>query len=80
MGPTAGRDFQHTDVCVEGGRAAKEVCRGYGVSSATDYKWKPKYGGMEASDIVRLKEFEEENRRLKMNGENFLRQSRCTPT
>ena len=50
---------------VEGGRTAKEVCRGYGVSSATDYKWKPKYGGMEASDIVRLKELEEENRRLK---------------
>ncbi|BEQ13170.1 MAG: transposase [Deltaproteobacteria bacterium] len=50
---------------VEGGRTAKEVCREYGVSSATYYKWKSKYGGMEASDIVRLKELEEENRRLK---------------
>jgi putative transposase len=50
---------------VEGGRTAKEVRREYGVSSATYYKWKSKYGGMEASDIVRLKELEEENRRLK---------------
>jgi putative transposase len=36
---------------VEGGRTATEVCREYGVSSATYYKWKSKYGGMEASDI-----------------------------
>ncbi len=50
---------------VEGGRTAAEVCREYGVSSATYYKWKSKYGGMEASDIRRLKELEEENRRLK---------------
>lgn len=50
---------------VEAGRTAKEVCREYGVSSATYYKWKSKYGGMESSDIKRLKELEEENRRLK---------------
>lgn len=50
---------------VEAGRTAKEVCREYGVSSATYYKWKSKYGGMEASDIKRLKELEDENRRLK---------------
>jgi len=50
---------------VEAGRTAKEVCREYGISSATYYKWKSKYGGMEASDIKRLKELEEENRRLK---------------
>ena len=49
----------------DGGRAVKEVCREYGVSSATFYKWKTKYGGMEASDIQRLKELGEENRRLK---------------
>ena len=49
----------------DGGRAVKEVCREYGVSSATFYKWKSKYDGMEASDIQRLKELEEENRRLK---------------
>ena len=49
----------------EAGRAVKEVCREYGVSNATFYKWKSKYGGMEASDIQRLKDLEEENRRLK---------------
>lgn len=50
---------------VEAGRTVKEVCREYGFSSATYYTWKSKYGGMEASDIQRLKELEEENRRLK---------------
>ena len=50
---------------VEGGRQVKEVCREYGVSDATYYNWKVKYGGMEASDIRRLKEMEDENRRLK---------------
>ncbi len=49
----------------EGGRAVKDVCREYGRSDATYYNWKPKYGGMEASDIKRLKELEDENRRLK---------------
>ena len=50
---------------VEGGRTATDVCREYGISSATYYKWKSKYGGMELSDIRRLKELEDENRRLK---------------
>ena len=50
---------------VEGGRMVKEVCREYGMSDATYYNWKAKYGGMEASDIKRLKELEQENRRLK---------------
>lgn len=50
---------------VEGGRSATEVCREHGISSATYYKWKSKYGGMELSDIRRLKELEDENRRLK---------------
>ena len=50
---------------VEGGRQVKEVCREYGVSDATYYNWKSKYGGMEAFDIRRLKEMEDENRRLK---------------
>ncbi len=50
---------------VESGRTVKEVCREYGFSDATYYKWKAKYGGMEASDIKRLKELEEENHRLK---------------
>ena len=50
---------------VEGARMVKEVCREYGISDATYYNWKSKYGGMEASDIKRLKELEDENRRLK---------------
>lgn len=50
---------------VEGGRKVKEVCREYGISDATYYNWKGKYGGMQASDIKRLKELEDENRRLK---------------
>lgn len=50
---------------VEGGRKVKDVCREYGISDATYYNWKSKYGGMTASDIKRLKELEDENRRLK---------------
>lgn len=50
---------------VEGGRTVGEVCREYGISDATYSNWKSKYGGMEVSDVKRLKELEEENRRLK---------------
>lgn len=50
---------------VEAGRQVKEVCREYGISDATYYNWKAKYGGMEASDVKKLKALEEENRRLK---------------
>ena len=41
------------------------IWRQYGISSATYYKWKAKYGGLEASDVKRLKELEHENSRLK---------------
>lgn len=50
---------------VEAGRTVRDVCREHQVSEATYYKWKTKYGGMEAADIKRLRELEEENRRLK---------------
>jgi len=50
---------------VEGGRMVKDVCREYGISDATYYNWKSKYGGMTASDVKKLKELEDENRRLK---------------
>lgn len=50
---------------VESGRKVKEVCREYGMSDATYYNWRAKYGGMEVSDIKRLKELERENQRLK---------------
>ena len=41
------------------------MCRKYGISNATFYKWRSRYGGMEVSDARRLKALEEENRRLK---------------
>ena len=41
---------------VEGGRTAREVCREYEISEATYYNWKSKYGGMEASDVRKLKD------------------------
>ena len=50
---------------VEAGRETKDVCREYGISPATYYGWKSKFGGMSASDVKRLKDLEEENRRLK---------------
>ena len=42
-----------------------ELCREHGISSATFYKWRARYGGMDASLMARLKELEDENRRLK---------------
>jgi putative transposase len=50
---------------VEGGIAVKDVCREHGISNATYYKWKSKYGGMEASDVQRMRDLEAENRKLK---------------
>ena len=50
---------------VEGGRTVAEVCREYEISTATYHNWKAKYGGMEVSDIRRLKDLENENQRLK---------------
>jgi putative transposase len=49
----------------EAGRTTREICREHSISEATFYNWKSKYGGMEASDVKRLKELEEENSRLK---------------
>ena len=50
---------------VEAGKTVRDVCREHEISDATYYKWKTKYGGMEAADIRRLRELEDENRRLK---------------
>ena len=49
----------------EAGISAPELCREHGMSSATFYKWRAKYGGMDASMMSRLKELEDENSRLK---------------
>jgi putative transposase len=50
---------------VEAGVSVPEICRELGISSATFYKWRAKFGGMDASMIARLKELEAENSRLK---------------
>jgi putative transposase len=50
---------------VEGGMGLAEVCREHAISNATFYKWRSKYGGMDASMISDLKVMEDENRRLK---------------
>ena len=47
------------------GRPVKEICRKHGISDATYYNWKSKYGGMNASDLKRLKEMESEMSTLK---------------
>jgi len=49
----------------EAGVATADLCRKHGVSSATFYKWKAKYGGLDVSDAKRLKALEDENAKLK---------------
>ena len=49
----------------EAGAKTADVCRKHGISSATFYKWKGKYGGLEVSDAKRLKALEDENAKLK---------------
>ena len=49
----------------DSGVAVKEVCRKYGISDATYYKWKSKYGGLEVSYVRRMRELEAENSKLK---------------
>lgn len=49
----------------ESGITVSELCREFGMSTATFYKWRSKYGGMDTSMMKRLKELEDENRRLK---------------
>ena len=49
----------------DAGTPIPDLCREHGMSSASFYKWRSKYGGMDASLMAKLKELEEENRRLK---------------
>lgn len=49
----------------EAGKKTPDLCREYGISATTFNNWKAKYGGMKSSDVKRLRELEEENRRLK---------------
>jgi putative transposase len=50
---------------VEAGAKVSELCRRHGISDATFYTWRSKYGGLEISEMRRLRQLEEENRRLK---------------
>ena len=50
---------------LEAGATAEVVCRELGISRSTLYQWRSKYGGMEVSQVRRLRELEEENRKLK---------------
>lgn len=50
---------------LESGESPQALCKEVGIVSSTLYKWKSKYGGMEVSQVKRLKELEDENRRLK---------------
>jgi len=49
----------------ESGVPVSELCREHGMGNSTFYKWRSKYGGMDASLMARMKELEDENRRLK---------------
>ena len=49
----------------EAGGSVSDICKEHGISQGTFYNWRNKYGGMDAKMIIRVKEFEEENRRLK---------------
>jgi putative transposase len=49
----------------DNGKSVEEIARDHGVSKASFYKWRQRYGGMEATELKRLKELEEENRKLK---------------
>ena len=55
----------HALAQAEAGVPVKELCRKYGVSEATFYAWRKKYGSLTASELKRLKQLEEENRKLK---------------
>ena len=58
-------DIIHILKEVESGKVVAEVCRQYGVSEATIYNWRKKYGGLDVSDVKKMRAMEEENTRLK---------------
>lgn len=71
------RDFSEEEIIsilklVQAGRTVEDVCCEHEISEATYYRWKAKYGGMEAADIPRLRELEDENRRLKQKYADLL--------
>ena len=63
-GPNRGYEREHL-ANGEAGRKVADLCRTHGITEQTHYRWKAKYGGMELSEMQRLKQVEDENRRLK---------------
>lgn len=61
----------------DAGVPVNEIWRKHGISSATYYKWKAKYGGMDASEIKRMKALEEENQRLKTMSAELMLENRA---
>ena len=57
--------LREAEVRLAQGQSVGEICRGFGVSDQSDYRWRREYGGMEVSQAHRLKELERENTRLR---------------
>jgi putative transposase len=64
----------------DAGKNIQDVCREHGVSKATVYNWKSKYGGMQMSELKRVKELEEENRKLKQMYADLAWTIKCSKT
>lgn len=62
---------------VEAGQTVKDVCREAGISEDTYYNWKSRYGGIEASDVKKIKDLEDENRRFKQMFANLSLENRA---
>lgn len=67
----------HVLKSVEAGRTLKDVCRVAGISEASYYNWKAKFSGMESSDIKKIKDLEDENRRPKQMFADLRLESRA---
>lgn len=70
MGRKTGKRYTEEQIIrildeLKGGKTADEICRTYGVAQSTLYRWKNQYGEMDRDQLSRLRELEEENRRLK---------------
>ena len=61
----------------QAGIGVQELCRKHGISDATFYKWRTKYAGLEVSDVKKLRQLEDENRRLKQISADLLLENRA---
>ena len=58
-------DYEYKVIGAQAGVSVQDLCRKHGISDATFYKWRTKYAGLEVSDVKKLRQLEDENRRLK---------------